>query len=304
MIKLKYKVLAATAAAILASSAVITSCCFLPDDDEKLDLSEYELYWCDEFDGSSLDTDTWNEQVWASGKVNNEVQSYAAGHATIVEDDEATDGSVLRLTATSSNGSTWVSSRIDTATNFNFKYGYVEARIKMPVAYDSSSGSNVIENKGVWPAFWMMPENVYDDEGESTDGGVYGVWPRSGELDIMEYSPSTSGEKTYSTIHHATSKTDATDSYSSLGDKTFDNPYEWHTYGLLWTSGTVEAYYDGQSLGTIYANTGNNWAKWPYDQNFYIILNLAMGGTLGGSINSDMRRAEYDIDYVRVYKAK
>jgi beta-glucanase (GH16 family) len=91
----------------------------------------------------------------------------------------------------------------------------------------------------------------------------------------------------------------------SLGGKFFDDPYEWHTYGLLWTSGTVEAYYDGKSLGTVYANPGsNNWAKWPYDQNYYIILNLAMGGTLGGAINSDMKRAEYDVDYVRVYKAK
>jgi len=303
--KRKYKILGTTAAAVIAASAVITSCCFLPEEEEELDLSKYELVWSDEFDGNSLDTDNWNEVVWAKGTVNNEVQSYAKGKTSIVEDDDATDGSVLRLTATGS-GSSWVSARIDTSTKFNFKYGYVEARLKMPVAYDKSSGGNVIENNGVWPAFWMMPEDAVDEDGNSLGtGGEYGIWPRSGELDIMEYSPSTSGEKTYATIHHSTSKTDATDDYSSLGSKTFDDPYEWHTYGLLWTSGTVEAYYDGKSLGTVYANPGsNNWAKWPYDQNYYIILNLAMGGTLGGAINSDMKRAEYDVDYVRVYKAK
>lgn len=304
---MKYIILGGTVAAIITAGTLVTSCCFIPDDkDETIDLNDYELIWADEFDGTSLNAGNWTEQVWEKGRVNSELQSYAKGKAVIVDDDTSSDGKVLRLTATGS-GSSWVSSRIDTSGKFNFRYGYVEARLKMPVAYDNADPkkSSVVENKGVWPAFWMMPENALDDEGKPSNGGVYGIWPRSGELDIMEYSPSTSGEKTYATIHHAKSASDASDDYSSLGSRFFDDPYEWHTYGLMWTGGTVEAFYDGKSLGTVYANPGrSNWAKWPYDQNFYIILNLAMGGNLGGAVNPEIKRAEYDVDYVRVYKAK
>ena len=190
----------------------------------------------------------------------------------------------------------------------------------MPIAYKNTTETeaNLLVddeetpvNNGVWPAFWMMPNGTesVDEEGNTVydPNGEYGAWPRSGELDIMEYSPSTSGQTVYSTIHHATSTTDATDKYSSLGRKeievpSYNNESDWHTYGLLWTSGTLEAFYDGKSLGTVYANAGNSWAKWPYDKDFYLILNLAMGGNLGGSIDGKMNMAVYEIDYVRVYQ--
>ncbi len=257
-----------------------------------------KLVWSDEFDAGSLDTSVWTKEIWSSGKVNNEVQAYvdSADNCKVgdeIEDDSgnvSTDGQTLKIIATSSNGSTWNSTRIITSGAVSAKYGYIEARLKMPIAYDASG--NVIDNTGVWPAFWMMPE---DSE--------YGEWPRSGEIDIMEYSPGTTGQKTYATLHHSASASDAgTDTYPSLGGVTFDNPYEWHTYGMMWTSGTLEAFYDGESLGAVYANPGNNWAKYPFDKNFYVILNLAMGGNLGGSINSDMRKAVYEIDYVRIYQ--
>ncbi len=298
---------------LTASLSVISfsACCFLPSGEEKLDLSNYKLVWSDEFAESSLDTDYWSREVWNAGKVNNEVQSYTASDTNLTLGAEtsssessssklSTDGSTLKINAVSTNGQTWTSARINTSGKVSIKYGYIEARLKMPVAYDASG--NVCDNTGVWPAFWMMPENAVDSDGNETSGGVYGVWPRSGEIDILEYSPGTTGQKVYSTLHHAASKTDATDTYPSLGSKTFENPYEWHTYGLFWTSGTIEAFYDGVSLGSVYANPGNNWANWPYDQNFYIILNLAMGGNLGGAINSEMRKAVYEVDYVRVYQ--
>jgi len=299
-------------ALVLATSVLATSCMFLPDDGKKsLDLGKMQIIFEDNFDGtagSKIDTEVWNEVVWAAGKVNNEVQSYAKNHAKIVNDDDAEDGKALRITATK-NGANWESGRVDTSRHEYgvFKYGYAEARIKLPLAYDSSN--NLLDdNKGVWPAFWMMPEDAkyYDEETESekyTDGqGVYGVWPRSGEIDIMEYSPATSGDSCYATLHHAASKTDATDTYPSLGKMNIAADGEYHTFGMMWKSGTLEAYYDGKSLGTIYSNPGNSWAKYPYDQNFYLILNLAMGGNLGGAINSDIAKVEYDIDYVRVYQ--
>ncbi len=317
--KRTHKLLIAASSVILA--AVLSSCIFFPEKEESLQYSKdetkvtlgnkvYKLAWSDEFDGTSLDTDNWNRQNWPKGKVNNEVQSYStdAKYSTVSDN-------TLKITAQGS-GATWTSARIDTAGKYSFKYGYVEARIKLPVAYKKTTASednllvdeegNAVNN-GVWPAFWMMPENLIDDEGKDTGGGVYGVWPRSGEIDIMEYSPSTAGNSAYATLHHALSETDATDMYPSLGrmpveTPVYDNDSDWHRYGMLWTSGTLEAFYDGKSLGTVYANGGGSWAKWPYDQDFYIILNLAMGGNLGGAIDSGMKMAVYEIDYVRVYQ--
>lgn len=303
----KIKSLLITSAAAL-TGLVMTSCCFLPPKDEKLDLSKMTLVWEDNFDMGVLDPDNWyyfegkssageNVPTTVNGNVitgpihNREVQDYSrtavkVGKAT---DDTSTDKGTLKITATSTNGVSWTSGKIQSSNKVDMKYGYIEARIKMPKAYDANNKE--IANNGVWPAFWMMP----------TDS-VYGIWPRSGEIDIMEYSPSTSGTKAYATLHHAKSKTDATDIYPSLGSKMIDDD-EYHTYGVMWTSGTIEAFYDGESLGVVYANPGyDNWAAYPYDQEYYVIINLAMGGTLGGNINSAMRKAVYEIDYVRYYK--
>lgn len=307
----------------LALAAALSSCIFFPQKEESLTYSKdwnkvtigdnvYKLKWSDEFDQEDgLDTSNWNRVVWAKGHVNNEVQAYKAD-----EKYSKVSNGTLKIVAQGS-GSSWNSGRIDTSGKQPFKYGYFEARIKLPVGYKATTESeeNLLVdeegnpvNNGVWPAFWMMPEDATDEDGKSLGtGGQYGVWPRSGEIDIMEYSPSTAGNSAYATLHHALSETDATDVYPSLGRKavstpTYDNDSDWHRYGLLWTSGTLEAFYDGNSLGTVYANGGGSWAKWPYDQDFYIILNLAMGGVLGGAINSGMRMAVYEIDYVRVYQ--
>jgi Beta-glucanase/Beta-glucan synthetase len=263
---------------LCAAAGMTTSCIFSPEqessDDPKSGLS---LAWSDEFDSGSVPSSAnWVKEVAKKGAVNNEVQAY-------VDNDETayvSDGT-LKIKAVKDSSGSWTSARLKTYGLHYWTYGYMEARIKMP------SGN------GVWPAFWMMPEN-----------SSYGSWPRSGELDIMEYSPSTTAGRTYATVHHSkSSASDGTDSYSSLGTKTFDDATTaFHTYGLKWTDSYVEAFYDGTSLGTKYYNDGNGKINWPYDKNFYIILNLAMGGTLGGSIDSSLTSATYEVDYVRVYQ--
>ncbi|MDD7269291.1 MAG: glycoside hydrolase family 16 protein [Treponema sp.] len=305
----KYKsLLLVTSAALLG--VVMSSCCFIPPKEEKLDLSKMTLVWEDDFSDEKLNEEDWwyfegvaskgdNADTIVSEALNtitgpihnNEIQNYKKSCVTVGDatDSDSVNGRTLKITAKSTNGINWDSGKIQTSNKVDMKYGYIEARLKMPVAYDKNG--NEIANNGVWPAFWIMPTN-----------SEYGIWPRSGEIDIMEYSPSTSGDKAYATLHHALSQTNATDVYPSLGS-TIINDGEYHTYGVMWTSGTLEAFYDGESLGTVYANPGyDNWAQWPYDQEFYVIINLAMGGNLGGSINKDMRKAVYEIDYVRYYK--
>ena len=323
--KRTHKLLIAVSSVILA--ATISSCIFLPEKEETVEYSKtsvkigentFKLVWADEFDDDGvLDTDNWNRLNWKKGVVNNEVQAYSDdAQYSVVKDG------TLKIYAKKS-GSNWTSARIDTSNKQKFKYGYFEARIKQPVAYTatSESESNMLVdeeenpvNNGVWPAFWMMPNAVeeVDEEGNTVNhpDGMYGVWPRSGEIDIMEYSPVTHGKSAYATLHHSQSEDKAdVDTYPSLGFKkietpTYDNESDWHTYGMLWTEGTLEAFYDGVSLGNVYFNSKRGWVDWPYDQDFYLILNLAMGGTLGGAIDSNMKMAVYEIDYVRVYQSK
>lgn len=264
---------------LLCAAAVMTaSCMFKPDEEESADPTDgLSLVWSDEFDsGTTPSSSNWTKEIWSKGYVNNEVQAYVSS-----DDNAYVSDGTLKIKAIKDSSGSWTSARLKTYGLHYWKYGYMEARIKMP------SGN------GVWPAFWMMPED-----------SAYGTWPRSGELDIMEYSPSTTGNKVYSTIHHSKSSSSAsTDAYSSLGAVTYsDAASSFHTYGMKWTSSYVEAFYDGTSLGTKYYNDGNGWVNWPYDKSFYIILNLAMGGTLGGTISSSLSSATYEIDYVRVYQ--
>ncbi len=280
-------------AGILALATI--SCGFLPEDEEeKLDLSGMKLVWSDEFDSETKTAPSetnWTHEIWAKGRVNNEQQAYKKD----LKYAYVSDGT-LKIVAKKENGS-WNSARLKTEDadgTHSWKYGYFEARLKMPAG------------KGVWPAFWMMP---HDPTGNSGDG-AYGGWPRSGELDIMEFSPGTTGNKVYSTVHHSESSSSSDkDKYSSLGSKMIDDASTgWHTYGLRWTESYVEAFYDGVSLGARYYNTAYNsgnpdtWVAWPYDQKYYIILNLAMGGNLGGGIDSSLTEATFEIDYVRVYQ--
>jgi beta-glucanase (GH16 family) len=262
---------------LCAATAMITSCIFAPEEEVSNDpKSGLSLVWSDEFDsGTTPSTANWTHEVWNPGYVNNEKQYYTESSDTAYVSD-----GTLKIRAYKSSGN-WYSARIKTAGLHSWKYGYMEARIKQPAG------------NGVWPAFWMMPED-----------SSYGTWPRSGELDVMEYSPNTTGNSTYATVHHSKSSSAAgSDLYSSLGSKTLsDATSTFHTYGLKWTSSYVEAFYDGSSLGTKYYNDGGGWVNWPYDKSFYIILNLAMGGTLGGTIDSSLTEALYEIDYVRVYQ--
>lgn len=136
-----------------------------------------------------------------------------------------------------------------------------------------------------------------------SENGVYGKWPRSGEIDILEYSPSTFGNDVYGTIHYGTGIVDNENHFwKNLIRTQLDSvDKKFHKYGLLWTEDKIEFFYDRKSLGSVWERQGKSNVEWPYDQNFHIILNLAMGGTLGGKIPDDMTIAQMNVNYVRVY---
>ena len=239
----------------------------------------YTLVWQDEFEGTSnqLNADDWTHEVKASGWVNHELQNYV-NHKTpegalVTEVKNGT----LRITALKENGKVY-SGRVYAKVKSGWTYGYIEASIKLP------------KGKGTWPAFWMMPVN-------------FKSWPADGEIDIMEevgYHPDYVSSSLHANAHVHSNNTQVTHEMKCTGAEG-----EFHTYAILWTSKNITTYVDGK-VQLSYDNRGLGRDDWPYDDPFYVILNLAWGGDWGGAqgVDESALPATMEIDYVRVFQKK
>ncbi|WP_315820782.1 carbohydrate-binding protein [Paraflavitalea speifideaquila] len=158
----------------------------------------------------------------------------------------------------------------------DFLYGKVEVRAKLARA------------RGSWPAIWLMPTT-----------SAYGGWPRSGEIDIMEHVGNKFGT-VLSTVH--TQNNNWTNG-GHLSASRFlpDADTTWHVYKLEWSPDSLRFIYDSTVCYT-YANPHTDWKDWPFDQKFHIILNLAIGGGMGGNITEADWPDSMQVDYVRVYQ--
>ncbi len=168
----------------------------------------------------------------------------------------------------------YTSGRITTQNIFNFTHGRVDARAKLP------SGG------GVWPAIWMLGSNF----------GTVG-WPACGEIDIMEYVGNSPGK--ISCALHTPSSFGATVNFR---EKTISNETtEFHVFSTIWTENSITFLLDDVEYYTYNPATKND-ETWPFNKDHFIILNLALGGNLGGAIDSNFESATFEIDYVRVYQ--
>lgn len=236
----------------------------------------YALVWNDEFSGSELDTDNWTYEVQNAGWVNNELQAYVKGNGVAT----VADGT-LSITCKKVDGKV-VSARLYAKKATGWKYGWFEARIKLPTG------------KGTWPAFWMMPVN-YDD--------ATNPWPGCGEIDIME-EVGYNANYVSSTIHcgkynNSGTSTEHTEMFLSGAQDDF------HVYACEWSEKYLRFYVDGKQT-LAYANDGTGKEAWPFDNAFYVILNLAWGGSWGGlqGVDESALPATMQVDYVRVFQAK
>ena len=236
----------------------------------------YKLVWHDEFDkGSELNGDDWRHEVQNSGWVNHELQNYV-NHKTpegrLVT--EIRDGK-LRITALKENGKIY-SGRVYAKDKQGWKYGYIEASIKLP------------KGKGTWPAFWMMPVNFHS-------------WPADGEIDIMEevgYHPDYVSSSLHANAHVHSNGTQVTHEMYCKGAEG-----EFHTYAIEWTAQNITTYVDGK-VQLSYNNRGLGRDDWPYDDPFYVIFNLAWGGDWGGAqgVDESALPVTMEVDYVRVFQ--
>ncbi len=252
------------------------------------DMGDYELVWADEFDGDSLNIDDWNVETHDPGWVNAELQRYTALDEGNIE---VCDGT-LKIKPHIENGETEeiTSGRITTQNKHDFTYGRFEARAKVPTG------------KGYLPAFWLM----------ATDEGLYGQWPKCGEIDIMEVMGQDTS-KSYHTIHYGYSSGNG--HKENQGTRVIEpNGYsdDFHVYRVDREPGKISWYVDDEFVyetSDWYTGTDDdNQITYPapFDQNFYVILNLAVGGNWVG-YPTDAEKAEmndkvYEIDYVRVYQ--
>jgi len=240
------------------------------------------LVWNDEFDAERIDPQTWffehgdGSQYGIPGWGNDELQWYLPDNAEL-----ANGHLVITARRQSSNGRAYTSARLSTINRFAFRYGRIEARIRLP------------GGQGLWPAFWLLPQ----DE-------TYGGWAASGEIDIVEAVNlgGTGGNAVHGTIHYGGEWPANVYTGSEFTVPT-DATSDFHQYALEWDEAELRWYVDG----VLYA-TQNSWSSIsapfpaPFDRHFYILLNVAVGGNLPGSPDAaTMFPATMEVDYVRVF---
>ena len=240
----------------------------------------YELTWNDEFDqddGSMPDVSKWRFENKPAGWVNNELQTYVAGGARNGGKTAWVEGGALNIRAIR-EGKDIISARMYSQKSWT--YGYMEAAIWLP------------QGKGTWPAFWMMPDDFSRG------------WPGCGEIDIME-EVGYHANYTSSSIH-------CMRYYHSIGTQKTHEQYTagaesgYHVYALEWTADALMFYVDGKKHFTFSNDQAGNDDTWPFNKDFYIILNLAWGGDWGGSqgVDANALPCTMKVDYVRVFKKK
>lgn len=245
----------------------------------KKELKGWELIWSDEFEYSGApDKSKWTCDTignsWGWG--NNEAQWYTFDEIK----NARVDNGILRISALKEDhmGKKYTSARLMTKNKGDWKYGRIDVAAKLP------------KGKGTWPAIWMLPT---DRKGPK--------WPDCGEIDIMEHIGAAS-DSVFSTVH--------TGKYNHMIGTQVGTPLwvhgavdGFHVYTLEWEAHELRSYVDGKLYFT-FRNENKTSAEWPFDREFHLILNLAIGGGLGGPVDDSVFPQHYDIDYVRVYKQK
>ena len=231
--------------------------------------AQWQLVWSDEFtNGISADW-VFETGTGTGGWGNNELQYYRRENATV-----SNGALVITARREAFGGMQYTSARMKTQGRRSFRYGRVEARIAMPAF------------QGVWPAFWMLGDNI------TTVG-----WPACGEIDIMEHV--NTGGNVHGTIHWR----DHNNQYANYGGQTSTTVTSYHTYAIEWDASTIKWFVDGSQFHIVNIAGGVNGTS-EFHNNFFILLNMAIGGNWPGfTIDNNAFPANMYVDYVRVYRA-
>ena len=272
--KMKLKYISNKKGLLFASSFLLLLAC--SEDEKQQVITKTQLVMQEEFDTNGAPNPAlWSFEIGTgnNGWGNNELQYYTDRPENIVIED-----GMLKITARQELylGSSYTSARILTKGKFEQKYGRIEARIKLPWG------------KGLWPAFWMLGANI-DEVG----------WPQCGEIDIMEYL-GNQPTKILGTVHGpGYSAGESVSKTFTLPNSRFDTDF--HIFGIEWGENYINYYVDDVLYNQITPADVNG--EWVFNQPFYIILNMAVGGNLPGSPNADTSFPQTMlVDYIRVYE--
>ncbi len=242
-----------------------------------------KLVWSDDFNQTSPvpDTAKWgydngNGCPQVCGWGNNELQYYTTSR---IENARVENGRLI-LTARKEayQGAKYTSARMVTRNKGDWKYGRMEISAKLPAG------------RGMWPAIWMLPTKW-----------EYGIWPHSGEIDIMEnvgYWP----DSLFATVHTGLyNGMRGTQKVKSMTVKDLSSAF--HTYAVEWTQDDIVFYLD-EKITHRFANEHTGSEAWPFDKEFYLLLNIAIGGNWGGKygIDETIFPQQMEVEFVRVFQ--
>ena len=238
----------------------------------------YHLVWSDEFDGSALDESNWTPQIGGNGWGNQEAQYYTNRPENLRVEDGCL---VIEARKEQYEANEYTSARIYSKGKREFTYGKLEARISLP------SGG------GLWPAFWTL--------------GNRGGWPNCGEIDIMEYVGNVPN-RILGTLHTIKDKSGSRSSRAYTGLTNIENNF--HVYGVEWTceekngKDVIRFYVDDVVYSEQVEEVIDDDEYWPFNRPNYFIINMAVGGTLGGRIDDGIWASPrlMKVDWVRVYQ--
>ena len=267
---------------ILLLLLTITLCYSHPPNSRERD--GWRLVWADEFDYTGLpDSAKWSYDTGGHGWGNKELQYYTNAR----KENARVENGLLIIEARRDHwrAHEYTSARLVSKAHGDWTYGRFEIRAKLP------------SGRGVWPAIWMLPTVP-----------TYGDWPNSGEIDIMEqvgYEPQMVHASVHTKAYHHLINTQKT------AKTTVENATtEFNVYAVEWTNKEIRGYVNDRHYFTFknerLTNKAADYRQWPFDQPFHLLLNIAVGGTWGGTrgVDESIWPQRMEIDYVRVYEAE
>jgi len=245
------------------------------------EIEGWNILWQDEFDKDSLDLTKWSRETGGHGWGNNELQYYtdSDSNSYVENGNLILKAQVVPQGIGSSKGLRYYSSaRLRTYGKGDWKYGRIEVKAK------------VASGQGIWPAIWMLP----------TDW-LFGGWPSSGEIDIMEHVGYDLG------VVHGSVHTEAynhkINTQRSSARKIENVDTEFHVYSIIWDKDKISFFIDDVQYFLFENDQQGNYKTWPFDQRFHLLINIAVGGDWPGNPdNSTNFPRKMLVDYVRVYE--
>ena len=245
------------------------------------DKEGWALVWNDEFDGPALNLEKWSYEIGGHGWGNNELQYYSDDDSTaFIQDGKLVIRADLvpQGTGSADNLRYFSSARLRTSGKGDWRYGRIEVKAKLALG------------QGIWPAIWMLP----------TDW-MYGGWPESGEIDIMEHVGYDPG-RVHGSIHTGSynHKINTQRGGSKLLDKISSKFY---VYAIEWYEDRIDFLIDDAKYFSFQNDGKNDFNTWPFNQRFHLLINIAVGGDWPGSPDETTQfPTEMEVEYVRVYE--